>query len=155
MILHLTCDKSGSMSEGGKHLIVRSVARAVEQYSRFGYGHAILNLVAWSNEARVVEWNPDEGFPPEMLTCEGAASVKALINLLGEQPKDKVLLVTDGFWALDEVKALKRWRKRLQQDTLRVIKIGADTNPHLKGTDVFAAEDLFVALDGWLEGGVE
>jgi len=154
MILHLTCDTSGSMSEGGKHLIVRSVARAVEQYFRFGYGHANLNLVAWGNEARVAEWNLDEEFPPEMLICEGVASVEALINLLGEQPEDKVLLITDGFWSLDDVKALKRWRESLQQDTLRVIKIGADANPRLKGTDVFAAKDLFAALDGWLEGGV-
>ena len=134
-------------------MIVRSVARAVEQYSRFAYGQAVLNLVAWSNEARVVEWNPDEEFPSEMLICEGAASVTALINLFGEQPKDKVLIITDGFWAQDELKAMKRWRNGLQQDTLRVIKTGADTNPHLKGTDVFTAEDLFAALDGWLKGG--
>jgi hypothetical protein len=154
MILHLICDTSGSTSGGGKHLIARSVGRAVEQYFRLGYGRACLKLVAWCKEARVVEWNPDEEFPPEMLICEGEANVEALINLLGEQPEDKVLLITDGFWSLDDVKALKRRRESLQQDTLRIIKIGADANPQLKGTNVFAAEDLFAALDGWLEVGV-
>ena len=84
MILHLTCDTSGSMSEGGKHLIVRSVARAVEQYFRFGYGHANLNLVAWGNEARVAEWNLDEEFPPEMLICEEGGKRRGIESIFSE-----------------------------------------------------------------------
>jgi hypothetical protein len=151
--LWIVCDASGSMSEGGKHLIARGVARATEQYFRLGYGSADLKLVTWSKEARVVEWIPDKEFPPEMLVCERAANAEALITLLGEQPDGKVLFITDGFWSQDDAKALKRWKEGIQQYTLRVIKIGADANPHLKGADVFAAEDLFAALDGWLERG--
>ena len=153
MILHLICDISSSMSECGKHLIARGMARASEQYCRLGYGCADLKLVAWDKEAQVVNWNPDKEFPPEMLVSEGAANAEALITLLGEQPDGKVLLITDGFWSQDDEKALKRWKKSLQQDTLRVIMVGADANPQLKWADVFAAEDLFAALDGWLEGG--
>jgi hypothetical protein len=141
------------MSEGGKHLIARGVARATEQYFRLGYGSADLNLVTWSKEARVVEWLTDKEFPPEMLVCEKAAKAEALITFLGEQPDGKVLLITDGFWSQDDAKALKRWKEGLQKHTLRVIKIGADANPQLKGADVFVAEDLFAALDGWLERG--
>ncbi len=154
MILYLICDISGSMSEGGKNLITRGIARAVEQYVRLGYGCADLKLVAWSQEASVVEWSPGKEFPPELLVCERIANAEALITLNGKQPDGKVLLITDGFWAQDDAKALKRWKESLQQGTLRVIKIGADANPHLKGMDVYAAEDLFAALDGWLEGGV-
>lgn len=153
MILHLICDVSGSMSEGGKSLITRGVARAVEQYVRLGYGRADLKLVAWSNEARVVEWRLGDEFPPELLVCERIAKADALINLIGNQTVGKILLITDGFWSQDDAKALKRWKESIQLDMLRVIKIGADANPHLKGPDVFAAEDLFIALDGWLEGG--
>jgi hypothetical protein len=153
MILYLICDVSGSMSEGGKSLITRGVARAVEQYVRLGYGRADLKLVAWSNEARVVEWRLGDEFPPELLVCERIAKADALINLIGNQTVGKILLITDGFWSQDDAKALKRWKESIQQDMLRVIKIGADANPHLKGPDVFAAEDLFIALDGWLEGG--
>jgi hypothetical protein len=153
MILHLICDVSGSMSEGGKSLITRGVARAVEQYVRLGYGRADLRLVAWSNEARVVEWRLGDEFPPELLVCERIAKADALINLIGNQTVCKILLITDGFWSQDDAKALKRLKESIQQDMLRVIKIGADANPHLKGPDVFAAEDLFIALDGWLEGG--
>jgi hypothetical protein len=151
--LWVVCDASGSMSEGAKHLIARGVARVTEQYFRLGYGSADLKLVAWNKEARVVDWIPDQEFPPEMVVCESAAHAKALISLLGEQPDGKVLLITDGFWSQDDSKVLKRWKESLQQDTLRVIKIGADANPQLKWADVFAAEDLFAALDGWMEGG--
>lgn len=154
MIIHLVWDTSGSMAEWRKNLIARGVARAVEQYFRLGYGRANVKLIAWCQEARVVEWSPDEDFPQEMLTCEGAANVEALINLLGKNPEGKILLITDGFWPLDDVRVLKRWREGLQEDTLRVIKIGADSNPQLKGAAVFAAEDLFAALDDWLERGV-
>ena len=153
-ILWLVWDASGSVVENGKCFIARSVARMAEQYCRLGYGCADLKLVAWNNEARVVDWIPDQEFPPEMVVCESAAHAKALISLLGAQPDGKVLLITDGFWSQDDAKALKRWKESLQQGTLRVIKIGADTHPQLKGADVFAAEDLFAALDGWLEGGV-
>jgi len=152
--LYIIIDVSGSMSEDGKHLISRGVARTVEQYFRLGYGCADLKLVAWSKEAQIVEWSLDKEFPPEMLVCEMAANAEVLITLLGGQPNGKVLLISDGFWSLDDAKALKRWKESLQQHTLRFIKIGADGNAQLKGADVFAAEDLFAALDGWLEGGV-
>ena len=152
--LWVVCDSSGSMSEGAKHLIARGVARVTEQYFRLGYGSADLKLVAWNKEARFVDWIPDKEFPPEMLVCESAANAEALITLLEGQTDGKFLLITDGFWSLDDAKALKRWKAGLPRDTLRFIKIGADANPHLKGADVFAAEELFAALDGWLEGGV-
>ncbi len=152
--LYIIVDVSGSMSEGGKYLIARGVVRATEQYFRLGYGCADLKLVAWSKEARVVEWIPNKEFPPEMLVCERAANAEALITLLGEHPDGRVLLITDGFWSQDDAKALKRWKENLQQGKLRVVKIGADANPQLKGADVFAVEGLFAALDGWLEGGV-
>ena len=152
--LWLVWDASGSVAENGKCFIARSVARMAEQYCRLGYGCADLKVVAWNKEARVVDWIPDREFPPEMLVCESAASAVALISLLGDQPDGKVMLITDGFWSQEDSKALKHWKESLQQDTLRVIKIGADANPQLKGADVFAAEDLFAALGGWMEGGV-
>ena len=152
-MLHLVWDTSGSMAELGKHLVARGVARAIEQYLRLGHGCADLKLVAWGNAARVLDWHPDEEVPPEMLLSEGAANAEALIALLGKQPQGRILLITDGFSSQADAKALRRWKESLEPHTLRFIKIGADGNPHFKGADVFAAEDLFAALDGWLEGG--
>jgi hypothetical protein len=141
------------MAESGQQLIARGVARAIEQYLRLGYGCADLKLVAWGTEANVVEWQSDQEFPPEMLASKGAANAKALIVHLEKQPDGKVMLITDGFWSQADAKALKRWKESLPRDTIRVIRVGADANPQLKGEDVFAAEELFAALDGWLQGG--
>lgn len=151
MTIHLVWDTSGSMGEWGKVWVARGVARAIEQYLRLGYGMADLRLVAWGNEARILDWCSDEEFPSELLVSEGAASPKALISLFGAAPDGKVLLLTDGFWMQAGARELRRWKEQLQPDTLRVIKIGADANPQLKGEDVFAAEDLFSALEGWTE----
>lgn len=152
MILHLVCDASGSMAESGKHLVVRGVVRATEQYFRLGYGSSDLKLITWKNEARVVEWTGDKEFPPEMLVCNGAGNMESLIDLLSHQPDGKVLFITDGFWSQNDMKTFKRWKERLPVETLRIIKIGGDANPQLKGMDVFTSEELFAALDGWVEG---
>ena len=153
MNLYLICDTSGSMAEWGKTLIVRGVARAIEQYLRLGHGCADLRLVAWGDEARVVEWQPDQEFPPEMLGCKGKANVSALIAHIEKQPFGKIVLITDGFWARSDARALKRWKDDFPPNTIRVIRVGADSNPQLRGDDVFTAEELLAALDGWLEGG--
>jgi len=152
MLIHLVWDISGSMGEWGKLLIARGVARAIEQYLRLGYGTAELKLVAWSNEARLVDWRSDQEFPPELLVAGGNANASALASLFGKEPGGKVLLLTDGFWAHADAKQLKSWQQSLPPDTLRIIRIGADANPQLKGNDVFAVEELFAALDGWVEG---
>jgi hypothetical protein len=142
------------MSDGGKPFIMRTLVTTVTQWVRFGYGHAEITLWAWTSEARrISDWNTKNEFPVEIICCEGSANSASLIQLLSKKLEGKVLLLTDGFWSRDDMKNLKRWKDCLPLDTLRIIKIGADANPQLKGTDVFSSEELFAALDGWLEGG--
>jgi hypothetical protein len=151
--LHLVCDISGSMRDGGKPFIVRTLVMSVAQWVRLGYGRAEIGLCAWASEARrIPDWNIGDEFPAELLVCRGKTDAAALIRLLGDKPEGKVLLLTDGFWSRDDAKALERWKEACPPDTLRIVKIGADADPQLRGTDVFLAEDLFAALDGWLEG---
>ncbi len=153
MLIYLVWDTSGSMGEWGKLWIARGVARSIEQYLRLGYGSANLKLVAWATEARIVEWNPDDEFPLDMLASEGMSNAKPLIDLFEKNLGGMIVLITDGFWSRPDERALKRWKASLPPDSLRIIKVGADANPHLKGPNVFTAEELFAALDGWLEGG--
>lgn len=160
MTLHLVCDISGSMSEGGKPFILRTVATTVAQWARFEYGHAAIKLYAWAAEARYwADWRINDEFPSEMLVCEGATNTRALIQLLGSEPDGNILILTDGFWTRDDAKALSHWQQGLPPDTLRVVQIGADANPHLfkelKGAKVFAAEEALAVLDGWLPTGEE
>jgi len=142
------------MSDGGKSFTMRTVVMAVAQWVRFGYARAEIRLGGWASETRdFPEWSTRDEFPPELLSCGGTSNGHALTQWLGQTPDGKVLVLTDGFWNRDDARVLKRWKECLPSDTLRFIKIGADAHPQLKGADVFASEELFAALDGWLEGG--
>lgn len=153
--LYLVCDTSGSMAEGGKCMLMRGVARAVEQYIRLGYGAARLQLVSWNETAQLVDWNPDDEFPIEMMSCHGSNAVAPLCDLLERTPAGRVLLITDGFWSIAEARVLKRWRRGLDSDGLRIIKVGGDANQQLKGEGVFVPDDIFSVLDGWLGNAAE
>ncbi len=146
--LYLVCDTSGSMAEEGKSLLMRGVARAVEQYFRFGYGAADLKLVLLNTVARIVEWNPDDEFPDDLLQCGGSASVAAL-NDFSKKINGKILLLTDGWLTNNENSTSKKWSLRFLSATHRIIKIGTDSNPSLKGDGVFWPDDIFTALDDW------
>lgn len=148
----LVCDTSGSMIEGGKRLIMRGLVRQVEQFHRLGYApKRDLKLVLWSDDAISHPWNPAEEVPSELFKCSGSAAGDALVRLVGEPPDDKVLLLTDGFWPDESRAAIKQWKDAMALGALRVIKVGADANPKLKGADVFEAEDFWIAMEGWLD----
>lgn len=154
MKLDLVCDISGSMGESGKLFTQRTVVTSIAQWVCFGYARAEIILCGWASEARAFHnWSVEDDFPPELLICGGTTNGQALIELLGETPDGNILVLTDGCWNRDEMRILQRWKERLKPDTIRFIAIGADAHPELIGNDVFAAEDLFAALDGWLEGG--
>lgn len=154
MKLHLVCDSSGSMGDGGKKFAMRTVVMAIAQWVQREYAGVEIRLCSWGSETRdFPRWSANEEFPAELLYCEGTSKWDDLIQLLGEQPDGKVLLFTDGFWPQESAKALSRSKQYLPLDTLRIIKIGADANPQLRGPHVFIAEDFFSAMDGWLEGG--
>jgi hypothetical protein len=142
------------MSDGAKPFIMRTLVTTVAQWALYGYGRAEITLWAWGSEARrIPDWGTRSEFPVELLSCAGSANSSSLIQTLGNKPDGKVLLFTDGFWSRDDAMALKRWKDGLPSNTLRIIKIGADANAQLKGTDFFSSEELFAALDGWMEGG--
>ena len=148
----LVCDTSGSMVEGGKRLIMRGLVRQVEQFFRLGYGpKKDLKLVLWNDEATSPTWNPGDEVPGELLSCQGSAEGDALVQFLGTSSGAKVLILTDGFWPEASRDAIKRWKAGANPNALRIVKVGADANPKLKGPDVFEAEDFFAAMDGWLD----
>ena len=151
MTVWLICDASGSMIEGGKRLIVRGLVQQVEQYLRLGHATDVdLRLVTWRDHAAEIEWIAGDEVPGELLECGGSVDAAELLALLGHCSDDRYLMLTDGFWPDDSRKRLKHWRDRLSPDALRVIKIGADSNPKMMGDEVFEAECLLEAMDGWL-----
>lgn len=156
MILHLICDNSGSMMEGGKALAMRTLVMTVAQWVRLEEATTQIKLYSWASEIQAFpNWSDKDEFPVELLSGSGRCMGKALIQTLEESPDGKILILTDGFWPLLDARALNRWKESLTADKLRFIKIGADPHLQLKGADVFSSEELFASLDGWLEGGSE
>ena len=151
MAVWLVCDASGSMVEGGKRFVVRGLVREVEQYLRLGYApRAELKLVAWRDRAVQLPWQPGDEVPVEQLECKGSGNAAAVTQILGATAGDRYVIFSDGYWTDEARRELKRWREGLTDDSLRVIKIGADANPKLAGPGVFESEDFFAAMDGWL-----
>lgn len=148
----LVCDTSGSMIEGGKRLIVRGLVRQVEQFLRLGYGPPKeVRLVLWAEQVNDHYWDPQDEIPGELFECTGSAKGKELVEFLGDSDGVKVLILTDGFWSDESRQAIEVWRSGLPKNTLRVLKVGADANPRLKGDYVFESEDFFSAMDRWLD----
>lgn len=151
MKLWVVIDTSGSMIEGGKRLIARGIVRAIEQFIRLGYASADLVLIGVGDEAAEVGWDANNEFPAELLISRGSFNVTAFTQLLGSQA-ERVVILTDGSWTRESERMLRKWNDTLPQDTLRIIQIGADTSRFLKDLNVFSTENVFAALDGWLEG---
>ena len=155
MTLYLLCDISGSMMEGGKFFTMRTVAMTVAQWVRFEEVQTQILLYCWNSEMIAYEnWTELDELPFDSASCHGNAEVKTLIQVLGKKPDGKVLILTDGFLSQSGAKDLKRWKDALPSEAVRFIKIGADAHSQLQGSDVYPAEEIFAALDGWLEGGV-
>lgn len=153
MTLYLVCDMSGSMGEDGRPFLMRTAVTTIAQWISLGYGAAQIKLCAWASEASVLsDWGVQEEYPAALLACQGSENWKPLIHLFGDKPDGKILLLTDGFWSRSDARLFKQWKDCLPADTLRILKVGPDANPQLKGADVFATEEVFAALDGWLEG---
>lgn len=155
MTLYLVCDISGSMGEDGKPFIMRTAVMTIAQWLRLGYGNTQIKLCAWAAQATLLpDWDARQEYPADLLACKGTSNWKGLVQLLGEKPDGKILLLSDGFWSRNETRMFRQWKNGLPANTLRIVKTGLDASPQLKGADVFATEDLFAALEGWLEGGM-
>lgn len=151
MKLDLVCDVSGSMAEGGRPFAMRTAVLTVGQLAGLGHMRAELALWGWSSDVRAVpDWVAGDDFPPDLLSCTGAANGDALIKWTERRADRKLVLFTDGYWFSHVRVSLNRLRQHRARTDLRIIKVGADSNPQLDGADVFHQEDIFVAFDEWM-----
>jgi hypothetical protein len=147
---YIVCDTSGSMAENGKRMLIRSIARTIEQYIRLGYGSGILKLVFWNETASLIEWNPDDDFSESIFECHGSTNADALCAFFDSAPEGRIIVLTDGCWSGENATVLKRWRRKLPPDMLRIIKIGSEAGSFSKREDVFSPDEILPMLDGWL-----
>lgn len=155
--LWVVCDTSGSMSEGGKRMLLRNLITYLHQVVRMCPALAptwSLRVIAWGEAAEVVEME-GEILP---FRCVGKASVDSLTNLLtthlANVSQPRLLLMSDGQWHLDELARLVQWRRSMSNVLVRVIATGYDANVQylrqLAGASaVFNPEEIVAALHSW------
>jgi hypothetical protein len=143
------------MGDAGKALTMRTLVMAIAQWIQCGYGGTEVKLYSVSSALQnFSDWRANTEYPIELLSCSGNTNFEALNQVLGGKLEGEVLLLTDGYFSQNQEKIHRKLEKYISQNTLRIIKIGTDANPKLKGRGVFAAEDFFAAMSGWLESGL-
>lgn len=150
--LWLVVDASGSSNEGGRKMLNRQVCRCVEQYLRFGYGSARLHLVVAAGAVNEVEWNPDEEFPLEKLSCSGVFDSTSVVKFFEGKP-GRVLIVTDGFLSARSLDVLSDWAGAREPDSVRMIVTNSAKNFAGRSIKAYSTQEFFLALDHWLETG--
>lgn len=148
--LYIVCDSSGSMSEDNKFMLTRGIVRAVEQYIRLGYGVAEVKLVSWNAKTIIIDWNPDDEFPTELLKCKGMANQASLLDFVGSVSDDKILLLTDANWLKNDIESMRSLKSKLSPDTIRIVKIGNEAAPFWHNNEYFPTDEFFMILDNWL-----
>lgn len=150
MTLHVVCDTSGSMSENAKPFIVRTCVLTVAQYLRLGHARSDITLHRWADDLEEARgWTVDDEFPAVFHRCAGRTSAPPLVALKVTDA-DRLLLLTDGFWAPPDAKDISVWQRTLPEGLLRIVRVGSDSNPRLSGANVFPPDEILAALSGWL-----
>lgn len=148
-ILNIIVDTSGSMVESGKRLIARGVIRQIEQYIRLGYSGMNLQLFSISDKITPIEWNTKDEYPEVLFSCSGSLDLGALTNFV--KPEETLcLIVSDCSWSGRTMRKFLRGVDELPNDTVRIIKVGAEQSSSIKNIKVFESEDILLALEGWI-----
>lgn len=146
----LICDMSGSMLEDGRRFVVRNLVRAVDQYFRLRNESPDMSIVHWSSEISIEQWRLGQDFPEKMLVCDGESSGEDLVKELSGIPDGYFMVITDGYWSHETRRQLAAWSRSLPNGHFRLLEVGVDANPRLKGPSVFSGEDVLAALDNWV-----
>ena len=148
--LWIVCDTSGSMCEGNKHVAMRGLAIQVEQYVRLGYASSLdVKLAVWSHEVAPVAWAPSADVPDAVLDCAGRANGRALAEFLETHNRDRILILSDGFWSDDDRRTVVNACDTTGASRVRLVHVGVDANSRVGTIESFEAGDLLAALDGW------
>lgn len=148
--VYVICDMSGSMVEDGRRFVVRNLVRTVDQYFRLQNSTPEMFIVHWSSDVDVVKWDPGQDFPDNMLACCGEASGEVLVDKLSGIADGYFMLITDGYWTHETWKKIAAWNRSLPDGHFRMLMVGVDANPKLRGPSVFFGEDVLAALDNWV-----
>jgi hypothetical protein len=141
MTLNLVVDNSGSMIEGGRRFIERTVVRQFGRYLRTGKISAEVRLYLLSDNLVETAWKPDEDVPAALLSPSGHLNVETLMSAPSLM-EGKTVLISDSCLSTEEDQKLQEWMARQTTEKVVVVRIGEDALTSRVAEGVFAVEQI-------------
>jgi hypothetical protein len=141
MTLNLVVDNSGSMIEGGRRFIERTVVRQFGRYLRTGKISAEVRLYLLSDNLVETAWKPDEDVPAALLFPSGHLNVETLMSAPSLM-EGKTVLISDSCLSTEEDQKLQEWMARQTTEKVVVVRIGEDALTSRVAEGVFAVEQI-------------
>ncbi len=154
----IVADSSGSMRELGKAMLVRNVINHIRGVARLGKGPDWLMgpvVLRWAETVERITLADDSDMPEWEVggRLRMAPLLEALDGFVGGSPPSRILLLSDGHWALSDVQDFKKWKRSQPVVSVRSLSIGPDAVRSVlaKVSDggSFPAEDVVPAIASW------
>lgn len=152
-------DTSGSMREHGKIMVARNLLAFIGEQARLETTPQLPGahiVVQWSSDIEMVEISPNGDLPCWAVggRLDAQALLASLSEILSDAGRVRLLLLSDGHFAGADVAAIKAWRRRHPDVSMRAVSIGPDASTAtLKGVadsgGVFPAEEILLAFASW------
>ena len=144
--LYLVIDRSGSMEESAKPLIMRTLVLEIAQINKiFCLGYQI-QLVSVADQVEKIEWGSDQEYPNSLFVCKGHFNAEGLYNFFKEETDYKVVVLSDGFWNRDESRIIKRWIDLSDENEVFFLRVGAENGPFVHGVKPIEADEIYSVL---------
>ena len=154
-MLNLVVDNSGSLIEGGKRYIERTVLRQLREFWLEKNPSKSLRLFLLAQEGlQEVSWSEDEDVPSEILCPHGRARVTDVVSRQWAED-DGVVLISDYCLLPEDRKALRAWIGQLGVRRARLVVVGDVLSVDQSDQGLFTADQVDGVFDNFLAGNSE
>lgn len=149
-MLNLVVDNSGSLIEGGKRFIVRTVLRQLREIWLANNSAEEIRLFLMTGKGlKESAWSKDQDVPSELLFPQGRATIGDVASYPWQE-KDGVVLVTDYCMLPEDRKMLRRWIDQMGVRRARIIVVGDVLSVDQTEQGLYSAEQVDGILSGFL-----
>ncbi len=141
MTLNLVVDNSGSMIEGGRRFIERTVVRQFGRYLRTGKINSEARLYLLSDRLVETAWQPEEDVPDALLSPSGHLNVEVLMSA-PSLSSGKTVLISDFCFDTEEEQKIREWMARQTTEKVVAVRIGEDASTSRVAEGKFAVEQI-------------
>ena len=149
-MLNIVVDNSGSLIEGGKRFIERTLLRQLrEMWFAKNPSEALCLFLLASTGLKEVMWPADEDVPDAVLLPHGHASIDGLIAHPWTKD-DGVVLLCDYCMLPEERKALRTWVGKMGIRRARLLIVGDGLSVDQTEQGLYTAEQIDGVLTEFL-----